>query len=172
MESHHLAGTLRCEATRLGAAGTVRFWIDDLVFDPRTLLKCMYGCERYHSGPMCPSRSDALKPWEYERILRYYRWGIMIHTHDPSTAQNIALQLESQAFYANRPFALSFSECQLCETCAGEEDIPCRHPAQARPSFHSVGIDIFRTAETFELPLRVVQDEQEQQNWYSAVFVE
>jgi len=167
-----LAEKLTNDARILGAAHAVRFRPDDLVFDPRTLLKCMYGCDEYAAKHMCPSRPNALRPWEFERILRRYRWGIIIHTHDCVTAQKVALELERRAFYANRPFAISFSNCTLCDTCAGFDDLPCRHPTQARPDFHSVGIDVFRTVERFDLPVAVLQDEEEEENWYSAVFVE
>ena len=43
----------------------------------------------------------------------------------------------------------------------------------ARPAFHSVGIDVFATVHRFGLPLRTLFDPgKEEQNWYSAVFVE
>ena len=31
-------------ATKLGADHAVEFKIDDIVFDPRTIIKCMFGC--------------------------------------------------------------------------------------------------------------------------------
>jgi predicted metal-binding protein len=46
------------------------------------------------------------------------------------------------------------------------------HTFPSRPAFHSVGIDVYKTIHQFGLPLKIVKDENEQQNWYSAVFIE
>ncbi len=172
MNSDALAQQLIADAEELGAAGAAKFCTDDLAFDPRTLLKCMYGCDEYGSKHMCPSRPNALRPWEFEKILRRYEWGLIIHTHEQTAAQEVALELERRAFYADRPFAISFSDCSLCDSCAGSEGLPCRNPTQARPSFHSIGIDVFCTARRFGFPIRVLQCEDEKEDWYSAVFVE
>ncbi len=42
---------------------------------------------------------------------------------------------------------------------------------EARPAFHSVGIDVFSTVHAFDLPLAPLRDEGDEQNWYSAVFI-
>jgi predicted metal-binding protein len=45
-------------------------------------------------------------------------------------------------------------------------------PRRARPAFHSVGIDVFKTVRKFGLPIETLKSEDETANWYSAVFVE
>jgi hypothetical protein len=35
-----------------------------------------------------------------------------------------------------------------------------------------VGIDVFKTVHQFDLPLKTLRNEDEEQNWYSAVFIE
>jgi len=85
-------------ARKLGAVDAVVFEITDIVFDPRTLIKCMFGCLDYGKGPTCPSRPDSLKPWEYEQIFKRYRWGIIVHTHEPKLSQEISFALERILF--------------------------------------------------------------------------
>ena len=52
-------------ALKLGADDAVPFTIDDIEFDPRTILKCSFGCEDWGKGLTCPSRQNSLMPWEY-----------------------------------------------------------------------------------------------------------
>ncbi|MEX0974479.1 MAG: DUF2284 domain-containing protein [Bacillota bacterium] len=46
------------------------------------------------------------------------------------------------------------------------------HPKTARPAFHSMGIDVFKTVRKFGLPIDTLKREDETPNWYSAVFIE
>ncbi|GHT67741.1 metal-binding protein [Bacteroidia bacterium] len=160
------------QALNLGAEHAVRFGITDVVFDARALLKCMFGCAEWGRGHTCPSRAGALKPWEYKEILERYTWGIIIHAHDKKTTQNVSFAIESKAFTDGYYFALAFNDCGLCNECAGNIGQPCRNPKRARPAFHSVGIDVFATAREFGLPIETLSSPDEQQNWYSAVFIE
>ncbi len=159
-------------AKELGAVDAVLFSVEDIVFDPRTLIKCMFGCPTWGKGPTCPSRPGSLKPWEYEMIFKKYTWGIITHTHEPRLNQEISFQLESRAFQKGYYFAFSLSDCVLCNECKGENNQECCQPKKARPAFHSVGIDVFKTVRKFGLPIYTLKDEHEEQNWYAAVFIE
>ncbi len=159
-------------AQKLGAVDAVVFQITDIVFDPRTLIKCMFGCLDYGKGPTCPSRPGSLKPWEYEQIFKRYRWGIIIHTHEQKLSQEISFAIEREAFLQGCYFAFSLSDCCLCVECAGKQGKECANPKKARPAFHSVGIDVFKTVHQLGLPLKTLKDNQDEQNWYSAVFIE
>jgi predicted metal-binding protein len=159
-------------AYTLGAAHARIFTLDDIVFDPRTLIKCMYGCDDWGKGHTCPSRPGSLSLAQWRETLGRYRWGLMIHSALPKLNQDIAYEIERQAFFAGYYFAFSMSDCKLCAACAGHSGEPCRFPQKARPAFHSVGIDIFATARRFGLPLETLEHEGEAQNWYAAVFVE
>lgn len=159
-------------ATQLGATDAVRFAIDDIAFDARTILKCAFGCEDWGKGLTCPSRPNSLKPWEYEQVLRKYSWGIIIHATDKHVSQDVSFAIEREAFLKGHYFAFSLSDCALCARCAGFAGAACVHPKQARPAFHSVGIDVFKTVRKFGLPLNTLKSEDEPQNWYSAVFIE
>lgn len=160
------------KALDLGAVHAVPFQLQDIAFDSRTLLKCMFGCADWGKGHTCPSRPGSLEPEAYERILRKYRWGVVIHGHDKHTTQRVSYELERQAFFDGYYFAFSMSDCGLCESCAGQGGMPCRFPKKARPAFHSVGIDVFATVRGLGLPIHTLREEGEAQDWYAAVFVE
>lgn len=159
-------------ALKLGADDAVEFSIDDIVFDSRTILKCMYGCSDWGFGNTCPSRPGSLKPWEYEQVLRKYSRGIIIHSTDKKISQDVSFEIERQAFMDGYYFAFSMSDCAHCNKCAGFAGKSCINPKKARPAFHSVGIDVFKTVRKFGLPIETLKDKDETTNWYSAVFID
>jgi predicted metal-binding protein/predicted GNAT family acetyltransferase len=160
---------LACEK---GALHAVAVTTDELAFDPRTLLKCMFGCDSWGRDHTCPSRPGSLKPWEYEQILRRYRYVMIIHAHDKRTTQSASFAVESKAFTDGDAFAFSMSDCALCERCKGKDGAPCVNPKKARPAFHSVGIDVFTTVKRLGLPIHTLSSADEEQNWYAAVFLD
>ena len=161
-------------ALQQGAADAVPFCLDDIVFDTRTLLKCMFGCGDWGKGLTCPSRRGNVSLEAYREMFGRYKWGILIHAHEKKLSQKVSFALEQAAFAKGYYFAMSLSDCGLCKECAGFEDpeAACRNPRRARPALHSVGIDVFATARHFGLPIQTLTGENQQQNWYSAVFVE
>lgn len=159
-------------ALKLGADHAVPFKIGDIEFDSRTILKCMFGCNDWGKGHTCPSRSGSFKPWEYEQILKKYSWGIIIHSTSKKVSQDVSFAIEREAFLKGYYFAFSMSDCAICSECAGHSGLDCRNPRKARPAFHSVGIDVFKTVRKFGLPIETLKDKDETQNWYSAVFIE
>lgn len=159
-------------ALELGADHAVAFRIEDIVFDPRTILKCMYGCNDWGKGHTCPSRPGSLKPWEYQKVFEQYRWGIIIHSTDKKISQDVSFEIEREAFFHDYYLAFSLSDCALCKECCGMKGVECAHKQKARPAFHSVGIDVFKTVRKFGLPIVTLKEKGEEQNWYSAVFIE
>ena len=160
-------------ALELGAADAVPFAIEDIVFDPRTLLKCMYGCTDWGRNHTCPSRPGSPGMAEYRDMFSRYRWGVIVHTHEKRLSQRISFALEGQAFHDGYYFAFSLSDCGLCEACSAACGEPCRNARMARPAFHSVGIDVFETVHRLGLPLATLADlDRDEQNWYSAVFIQ
>lgn len=156
-----------------GASDAVRFDISDICFDSRTYLKCLYGCPDFGNNHTCPSKPGSPSMAEYKEMFSRYKWGIIVHTHDKTLSQKISFAIEGMAFRDGYYFAFSLSDCAKCEKCAAADGKPCRFVSQARPAFHSVGIDVFKTASKFGLPLHTLKNpENETQNWYSAVFVE
>jgi len=159
-------------AKALGAKNSVNFDIKDIVFDPRVVLKCMFGCSDFGKGHTCPYQRSPLSMGEYEEIFKRYKWGIIIGCPDKKTSQKISFEIERQAFLDGYYFAFSLSDCGLCKECSRVHGEDCRIPQKARPAFHAVGIDVFKTVHQFGLPLGVVQTKDGETNWYSAVFVE
>ncbi len=159
-------------ALKLGADHAVKFTVAEIVFDPRTILKCMFGCSDWGKGPTCPSRPGSYKPWEYQRIFEKYQWGIIIHSSDKRISQKASFAIERQAFLDDYYLAFSLSDCALCEKCLGLQGRECANPKQARPAFHSVGIDVFKTVRQMGLPIETLRDHDQPQNWYSAVFIQ
>ena len=160
-------------AYELGADDAVLFEAPQICWDSRTLLKCMYGCGDWGKGLTCPSRPGNPSMAELKEMFSRYSWGIIIHTHDKKLSQKISFAMESRAFHDGYYFAMSLSDCGLCDECAAVQCKDCRFVAQARPAFHSIGIDVFKTVNQMGLPLRTLPNrDYEDQNWYSAVFIE
>ena len=132
-------------ALSLGAKNAISILIDQICFDSRTYLKCMFGCGGSNPQTPCHSQPGKIKPWEFEPILKRYKWGILIHSNDNRIAQKVALALEKKAFVDGYYFAFSLSDCDLCDTCHRSRGEKCTHSEDVRPSMHSAGIDVFKT---------------------------
>ena len=111
-------------------------------------------------------------PWDYQKVFEKYSWGIIIHSSDKKISQEASFKIESEAFVKGYYFAFSLSDCSLCPQCKGFKGMDCANPKKARPAFHSVGIDVFKTVRNFGLPIECLAGKDDPQNWYSAVFIE
>lgn len=158
-------------AKKAGATDVLVIRASDVVVDPRFLLKCMYGCRGWNSNWTCPSAPGALRPWEFENILKRYKHGILIHTHDKKLSQDLSYEIEVNAFWDGFYLSWSMSDCTLCKECAYPSE-KCRFPMKARPAMQGVGIDVYATVRKFGLPLRPLRTLEEEQNWYSLVLIE
>ena len=154
-----------------GASNAVAVKPGDIVFDGRTILKCMFGCGTWGKGCMCPSREGFLSTDDYEKLLKKYKAVIIVHSPDKKIAQKASFEVEKEAFFDGDVMAFSTSDCAICAECAGGDNEPCRHVMMARPSFHSVGIDVFATAKKHGMPIEVLRTTDEQENWYAAVWL-
>ena len=154
-----------------GAKSVVAVTPKDIVFDERTILKCMYGCSDWGKGCTCPSRPGFLSLKKMRKLLKKYKTVLIIHSPDKINAQNASFAVECEAYLDGDVLALSMSDCALCEDCAGRSNQPCRNVKKARPAFHSVGVDVFATAKKLELPLEPLRTEDEEHNWYAAVWL-
>ncbi len=159
-------------ALKEGAADCVEFTLDEVCFDSRTLLKCMFGCSDWGRNHTCPSRAGNASLAEYREMLSRYRGGVIIHTHDKALSQRISFEIERRAFIDGYYFAFSMSDCSICRECAAVADTPCRDPKRARPALHSVGIDVFKTVRALGMNISTLSSADDEQNWYSAVFID
>ena len=160
------------KALSMGAANACRFGIDDIAFDSRVILKCLFGCAAFGNLHTCPYQRSPLSMEEYEKVLKRYSWGVIIGARDKHTSQEISYEIERIAFLDGYYFAFSLSDCGVCAACAKASEEACRFPAKARPALHSVGIDVFKTVRQLGLPIEVLKDRDAPMNWYSAVFIE
>ena len=157
----------------MGATDCVVFEAEQICWDSRTLLKCMFGCDDWGKNHTCPSRPGYPTMEQMKEMFSRYKWGIIIHTKEKKISQKISFAMEGAAFHDGYYFAMSLSDCGLCKECAAVSCKDCRNVKMARPAFHSVGIDVFKTVRDLGLPISTLRDPQnEEQNWYSAVFVE
>ena len=160
------------KALDLGAENAVGFLIEDIIFDSRVVLKCIFGCGDYGKLHTCPYQRSPLNMNEYKEIFKNYKWGIIIGCKDKHSSQEISYEIEKMCFFDGFYFAFSLSDCGICKECAKGVSENCRNPQKARPAFHSVGVDIFQTVRNFDLPIEVLKTKDDKQNWYSAVFIE
>jgi len=158
-------------ARSFGADNVVAVTPGEIVFDGRTILKCMYGCSDWGKGCTCPSRAGFPPLKKLKKLLGKYKTVLIIHSHNKKIAQNASLAIENEAYLDGDALVFSMSDCALCEECAGRNDLPCRNVMKARPSFHSVGIDVFATAKKLGLPLYPLRSKDDEQNWYAAVWL-
>jgi len=159
-------------AKEMGAENVVKFDIADIEFDPRVILKCIFGCTTYGKNHTCPFQKSPLTMEEYKQTLLRYKNGIIIHCKDAKVSQHISYEVERQAFLDGYYFAFSLSDCGLCKECSRIHNKDCNVPMKARPAFHAIGIDVFKTVHKFGLPLAVAQTKDDDTNWYSAVFID
>lgn len=155
-----------------GAESAVPFTIGEIRFDPRTVLKCRFGCDNYGKHYFCPSDPRMQDVEQSIRIFGRYKGGIIIRTEDKASAQKISLAVEREAMRDGNYFAISLSSCDLCKECACEKDRPCPHKADARPAFHTVGIDVSSTIKDKGLTMKDEKDGKVTYYWFSAVFVD
>ncbi|MBR5430547.1 MAG: DUF2284 domain-containing protein [Firmicutes bacterium] len=160
-------------ALSMGAADAVYFRIDDIVFDSRTLLKCLYSCP-YGPRYTCPTAPGSPTMAQFQEMLSRYSWGVLVHGRRKKETMDIAFELERRAFVDGYHMAWSLSGCPSCPSgCTLAQGTPCRFPRRARPQFYSVGIDVFATVRGLGLPIRTLKDpDTEEQNWYAPVFME
>lgn len=167
-ERESIKSALVREALDLGAADAKVFTIEDICFDPRTLLKCFFGCPGgYH---YCPGPKDASNALTYSGLIKKYQWGVIISSPDLRTGQKITLALESRAFLAGHYFAFGATECATCKTCSFPE--PCRDKKRQRIPLYALGIDVYKTVRGLGWELEVVQQKGGPAKNITAVFVE
>lgn len=157
-------------ALEMGAEDARVFGIDEVAFDPRPLLKCLFGCP----GGMhyCPTVNNAATWTLFPDIIKKYKWGVVLRTSDLKKGQEITLALESKAFLAGYTFAFGASECANCSTCTAEKQLPCVNPRNQRPPLYSLGIDVYKTVRGLGWELEVVQEKGDPAKNITAVFVE
>lgn len=158
------------KAVELGAEEAKIIDADTIVFDPRSFLKCRFGCNRWGNFWTCPPYLD-ISPEKFQEAFNLYSKAIIIKTTDAKKGQDVTVKVEKEAMLNHQCMhAFAMVLCVWCEECAHPE--PCRYPHMARPSMDAYGIDIGKTVEP--LGMKVEYDEKGQllPCWYSMVLIE
>ena len=167
MEKH--LNDLIDKAVELGASEAKIIDTGAVVFDPRSFLKCRFGCNRWGRYWTCPPHMGISFETFREAFDKYTK-GIIIKSTDPKKSQKITLEIEKQAMTAYQYMhAFALVLCVWCEECS--YPAPCRFPHMARPSMDAYGIDIGKTVET--IGMEVVFDDKGEllPCWYSMVLI-
>jgi len=158
------------KAIALGAIDARWIDTDKVVFDPRSHLKCRFGCNRWGKFWTCPPHVSLSVEMFMEAWARY-KLALVIKTADPKAGQDVSLAIEKEAMLAcNSPFAFALALCVQCEECAYPE--PCRFPQLARPSMDCYGVDIGQTIESIGFKVEFDAKGQMLPAWYSMVLVQ
>lgn len=116
-------------------------------------------CGRYGRCHMCPPGVGDIGTL-MDRV-KAFPWALVYQTVSPledgfdiegMTAASrrhalVSKRLEDSLGQARpaRMLHLTCGGCGLCERCAMEDGLPCRHPDRALPSVESYGIDVYNT---------------------------
>lgn len=157
-------------AISMGAMDAKVFTIGDIVFDERTLLKCLFGCGA--DMQYCPNLRDVSSLIPYSEMVKKYKWGVIICTDNLEIGQEITLALESKAFLAGYYFALGATECATCAQCGYLDGTPCVDRHSMRPPLYMLGVDVYKTVRGLGWELSVVQKKGDPSKNITAVFVE
>ncbi|MEJ5378398.1 MAG: DUF2284 domain-containing protein [bacterium] len=158
------------KAIGLGASEAKLIDTAQVVFDPRSFLKCRFGCSRWGRYWTCPPHLG-LSPEMFMDAFARYRKALVIKATDPKVGQDVALAIEKEAMLSfGAGFAFALALCVQCESCAYPE--PCRFPHLARPSMDALGMDIAKTLEPLGFKVEFAPDGRLLPAWYVMVLLE
>ena len=161
------------KAVGLGASDARIIDTGTIVTSPWVRWKCRYGCDGYNSSLCCPPNTPDHR--ETRELVDSYEKALLVHvTGDNDHMKDIkdmVATIERDIFLAGyfKAFALGAGPCYLCSECSMDV---CRHPAQARPSMESCGIDVFTTARNNGYTIDVVKDYSDVMNRFGLVLIE
>ncbi len=154
----------------LGAHEAKLIDTDQVIFDPRSFLKCRFGCNRWGNYWTCPPNLN-LSPEMFMEAFDKYSKAIIVKTADPDVGQDIALAVEKEAMLSyGSLYAFAMALCVKCEECAYPQ--PCLYPHLARPSMDAYGVDIDKTIEASGFKVEFDKNGELLPAWYSMILVE
>jgi len=163
---------LAASALQSGYRRAQLVWVRDVVFDPRTRIKCLQNtCTHYGRHFMCPPNLPGIEA--YQDACDRFRIGLLVQDEinvlpglSPAeidqqfkimSCRNLRhlAHLEQQAFRLGFSFTFSAGggACKLCDPCQATLGADrCAHPDIARPSMEAIGIDVAATCDRAGLP--------------------
>ncbi|MDM8556470.1 DUF2284 domain-containing protein [Desulfococcaceae bacterium HSG7] len=157
------------KAVELGATQAKLIDTQKIVFDPRSYLKCRFGCNRWGKYWTCPPHLD-ISPEMFMEAFEQYKQAIIIKTTDPKIGQEVSVNIEKEAMLTHGcSFAFAMALCVQCDECAYPD--PCLFPHLARPSMDAYGVDIGKTLEPLGFKVEFDKKGALLPAWYSMVLV-
>lgn len=154
----------------LGAAEARLVNTDQIYFDPRSFLKCRFGCNRWGKYWTCPPHMD-ISPQRFMEAFEKYKKAIIVKATDPKVGQDVCLAIEKEAMLSyGCHFSFALVLCVQCDTCAYPD--PCRYPHLARPSMDAYGIDFGKTLDPLGFKLEFDKEGKLLPAWYGMVLLE
>jgi len=161
---------LIASAKNSGATDAKMMDAKDIVVDPRSLLKCRFGCGRWGKYWTCQPHIR-ISVSEFQTALYKYSKALVILTPDPKTGQEVSLSIEKKAMLEHKAlYAFAMTLCVQCEECAFPE--PCRFPHLARPAPDGLGIDIEKTLAPLGFDVPFDAEGKLLPAWYSIVLLD
>lgn len=143
---------------------------------PWVRIKCQFGCPRYRRSLCCPPYTPA--PDQMRQILDSYTRAILLHRHWQKeykvvdefneTVVDLEITLFLDGYY--KAWGMGSGPCRRCKEC--DTSGPCLQAYKARPSMEACGIDVFKTARGYDLPIRVIRTREEERDIFGVVLVE
>ncbi|NQU16211.1 MAG: DUF2284 domain-containing protein [Desulfobacteraceae bacterium] len=162
--------TLIDKGLELGAQEAQLISTDNIVFDPRSHLKCRFGCGRWGRFWTCPPNLNLSMETFMDGFERYNK-AIIIKSIDPKMGQEVAVALEKEAMLSHDcGFAFAMALCVQCEECAYPD--PCLYPHLARPAMDAYGVDIGKTLEPLGFKVAFDKGGKLLPAWYSMVLLD
>ena len=157
------------KAVELGATQAKLIDTQNIVFDPRSYLKCRFGCNRWGKFWTCPPHLD-ISPELFMEAFEQYKQAIIIKTTDPKMGQEVSVNIEKEAMLTHGcSFAFAMALCVQCDECAYPD--PCLFPHLARPSMDAYGVDIGKTLEPLGFKVKFDKKGALLPAWYSMILV-
>ncbi len=158
------------KAVALGASEAKWMETDRIVFDPRSHLKCRFGCARWGKYWTCPPNMS-ISQEDFMKAFSRYKTAIIFKTADPRKGQEVSLAIEKEAMLSHGcMFAFAMALCVQCEECVFPA--PCLHPHMARPAMDAYGVDIGKTVEPLGFKVELDPSGKLLPAWYSLVLVD
>jgi predicted metal-binding protein len=158
------------QARELGASDAKLIGAQQIVFDPRSFLKCRFGCGRWGRFWTCQPHTQ-ISPEQFQLALQRYTTALVILSVDPKVAQEVTLAIEKKAMLEyGAVYAFAMTLCIQCEECAYPE--PCRFPHLARPAPDGLGVDIGKTVEPLGFKVEFDREGNLLPAWYSIVLLD
>ncbi len=154
----------------MGAEGAKLMKTDQVVFDPRSHLKCRFGCNRWGKFWTCPPHNRISQETFMESFGKY-KTALVIKTSNAKLGQDISVEIEKEAMLSyGAVFAFALALCVQCDECAYPE--PCRFPHLARPSMDAYGVDIGKTVGRLNFDVNFDEKGELLPAWYSMVLLD